>query len=77
MNTEKRIYSMNVVAWLRSHGQTETYREYDGDAGCFYWVFSEGGEVGKWIKRYRTDSELQSFLGEFRKLKEEVKQLVI
>lgn len=67
MDELKRTYSLNLIAWLRSHG-VEVTIHCDNHR-----IFGEYEDTTKTIllkQMYREDEELHKFLNEFKMLKQ-------
>lgn len=69
---EKKIFSLNLVSYLKSQGLQEDYLSRDGNA--VYYVFPENVEVAKAIIRYRYNKELQEFLQAYRKVRQQISE---
>ena len=64
----KRIYSLNLIAWLRSHNvNVHTYCE----DRLVFGVYEETEDTIGLKMMYREDEKLHRFLNEFKRLKQE------
>lgn len=72
MRENKRIFSLNQVSFLKSKGITEYQLGYDHDKETVYFVFPETREVGKAIREYHQNKELQKYIGLFKETRDEV-----
>lgn len=71
--TEKRrVFSLNLCAYLRSRGLKPIDKGIDEGTGLVYWIFPECGSV---INEYRRDMGTQSFIREFKNVKQEAREL--
>lgn len=66
-NQVKRTYSLNLIAWLRSHDvNVHVYCECNRIFG----VYEETNRTVLLKELYRQDEELHAFLNEFKRLKQ-------
>lgn len=72
MEDEKKIFSLNLVSYLKSKGLEEDYLSKDGSA--VYYVFPRTKEVATTITRYRCNRELQEFLQSYKKVREQINE---
>jgi hypothetical protein len=76
-NPEKRIYSLNVAAWLLSKGIRYTELKIDEETQNCYFIFPESKEVGKQINLFRKNKELTDFLVNYKYLKKKMANVLI
>ena len=67
MNELKRTYSLNLIAWLRSHGVEVTVHF---ENLRIFGVYEESTKTILLKQMYREDEELHRFLNEFKMLKQ-------
>ncbi|MBP3889557.1 MAG: hypothetical protein J6F30_18200 [Cellulosilyticum sp.] len=67
MNELKRTYSLNLIAWLRSHG-VEVTVHFENHR--IFGVYEESTKTILLKQMYREDEELHRFLNEFKMLKQ-------
>ncbi|WIF94298.1 DUF5659 domain-containing protein [Caminicella sporogenes] len=71
---EKRIYSLNLVAWLKSKGHKQIEIKVDKENNKKYYVFAETDDVARDIEEYRKNRELHEFIRQFKEVKKEIKE---
>ncbi|MDA3731431.1 hypothetical protein PBV87_08070 [Niameybacter massiliensis] len=66
-NNIRRTYSLNLIAWLRSHNiHVQTYK----DNHKIFGIYEETNITVLLKELYREDEQLHRFLNEFKKLKQ-------
>lgn len=78
MNEEKRIYSLNLIAYLRAMSDIEGELHTDAENGKIYAVFPACYAVSVGIKQFRDSRatcELHKFLSAYKALREEIRQI--
>ena len=71
----KRIYSLNLIAYLRSEGFTEVGTGKDEEHGKVFYSFEETPAVTQAIKEYKNPQvqvNLHAFVSNFKDLKQEI-----
>lgn len=66
---DKRVYSLNLCAYLISLGFNFEYYEIDPENGYLFYVFPDAPGIKKAIWKYKNDEWLQNFLGIYKDLK--------
>jgi hypothetical protein len=67
--SKERIYSLNLIAYLKVHGFLEEAIQKD-ERGNYYYVFANCIEVFKTIEDFRRDEFLQCYLSMFKEIKQ-------
>lgn len=67
---ERVITSLNVIAWLKSHGIEVQEKTYNG---FYYATVKETEETKELMKRYYENEELHYFLNEFKNIKKKMR----
>ena len=71
----KRIYSLNLVSYLRSHGFNELSIERDESNNKLYYTFAETKDVQNAIEEYKNPNAtvlLHQFISNFKDIKREI-----
>lgn len=74
---DKRIYSLNLAAYLIMQGHIDYVIKQDSENLKFYFVFKDN-EVGKDILTYKSDCvmvDLHQFSTSYRKLRREIDKI--
>lgn len=69
---ERRIYSLNMVAYLYMHDCLESYVGRDEVSGKIYFVYEE--EIDDLIEQYKKDSHIQNFCHMYSVLRQKMRQ---
>jgi len=69
---DKRIYSLNRIAYLIANDCQNIIWGIDPDNKCFVIV---NDDVSKCLERYKTDVFLHSFIGAYAEVRRKVKEL--
>ncbi len=73
----KKIFSLNMICYLRCNGYKELSVGFNENTKKVYYVFDDSTEVQDAIDKYKekdTMVNLHGFITEFRELKEELYQ---
>jgi hypothetical protein len=66
----KKIYSLNLAAWLVSQGYNYHLHEDEDTPGKYYFVFEN--DVTEAKEEYKRNRGLQKFLNTYKQLKKEI-----
>lgn len=71
----KKIYSLNLISYLRTKGFKEINIDRDGESGNIFFVFEESSEITNSIKEYKKPEitiNLHDFVANFKNIKKEI-----
>lgn len=71
---EKRIYSLNLISYLKSRGFEEVDVRKDEENKVYY-IFQEDESIAEAIRSYKEDLMLGRFIRTFRDVKKKVKSM--
>lgn len=75
MEEPKRIYSLNLICYLKASGFNEY--QYFKEEGKVYYCFPEDDpQVGKAITEYKNNTFLHEYLNKFKETKKEIRDLL-
>lgn len=74
-NKIKKIFSLNLICFLRCNGIKEKSVGFNYDTKKVYFVFEDNAELAELVDTYRDSHvmvKLHDFIAEFKQLKEEM-----
>lgn len=74
----KRIYSLNLISYLRTKGFTETGIHKDEENGKYYYTFEDSQDVVDAILEYKSPNaevNLHNFIVSFKAIKRDIYNL--
>jgi hypothetical protein len=72
----KKIFSLNLIAYLMSRGHLPIDKGRCAETGNVYYVFKQDDKaIGRAIRSYKNDKKLHGFLEQFKYVKQEVRQV--
>ena len=78
LKREKRIFSINLISFLKLQNFNEVNRGIAEDTGKVYYVFPENDEVKEKINEYKGRNvtvNLHDFISQFRGIKQNMREL--
>jgi hypothetical protein len=72
---DKRMYSLNKVAFLMSNNILASKIEYDIESESVYFIFDESDRVKEYILKFQKNEELHNFLKSYSQVVNYVKSI--